>query len=191
MPDFLSQISNLKKMIRVKEKISDSSSVKKELPNTDYEVRSQNAMCVNESELDKPIMSNYKYALLGLFFGIILVKAEIVSWFRIQEMFKLQSFHMYGVIGSAVIVGMISVALIKRYRSKTMEGEKIHIESKPFHKGQIYGGLIFGLGWAITGACPGPLYALLGSGATVIVVTLFSAIAGTWAYGRFRERLPH
>lgn len=175
----------------VKEKINNPPSAKKEFINTDYEVRAQNAMCVNESVLDKPVASNFKYAFLGMFFGVVLVKAEIVSWFRIQEMFKLQSFHMYGVIGSAVVVGIISVALIKRYQSKTMEGEKIHTESKPFHKGQIYGGLIFGLGWAITGACPGPLYALIGSGATVIIVTLLSAIAGTWVYGRLMKRLPH
>jgi uncharacterized protein len=159
--------------------------------NTDYEVRSQNAMCVNESELDKPLSSNIKYGILGILFGIVFVKAEIVSWFRIQEMFRLQSFHMYGVIGSAVIVGMISVLLIKRYNAKSMEGEKIKLEDKKFNKGQIYGGLIFGLGWAVTGACPGPLFAQIGTGATVIIVTLLSAIAGTWVYGKFRGRLPH
>jgi uncharacterized membrane protein YedE/YeeE len=159
--------------------------------NTDYEVRSQNAMCVNESKLDKPLSSNIKYGLLGILFGIVFVKAEIVSWFRIQEMFKLQSFHMYGVIGSAVIVGMISVLLIKRYNAKSIEGEKIKLEDKKFNKGQIYGGLIFGLGWAVTGACPGPLFAQIGTGATVIIVTLLSAIAGTWVYGKFRDRLRH
>lgn len=165
--------------------------LKKEPVNTDYEVRSQNAMCVNESTLDRPLVSNIKYGLLGIFFGIVFVKAEIVSWFRIQEMFKLQSFYMYGVIGSAVIVGMISVALIKKYNARSIEGEKIHLEPKRFHKGQIYGGLIFGLGWAITGACPGPLYAQIGTGATVIIITLLSAVAGTWVYGRFMNRLPH
>lgn len=159
--------------------------------NTDYEVRSQNAMCVNESELDKPLSSNIKYGLLGILFGIVFVKAEIISWFRIQEMFRLQSFHMYGVIGSAVIVGMISVFLIKKFGAKSVEGETIKLEPKKFNKGQIYGGLIFGLGWAITGACPGPLFAQIGTGATVIVVTLLSAIAGTWVYGKLRPRLPH
>ncbi len=159
--------------------------------NTDYEVRSQNAMCVNESELDKPLSSNIKYGILGILFGIVFVKAEIVSWFRIQEMFRLQSFHMYGVIGSAVVVGMISVLLIKRYNAKSIEGEKIKLEDKKFNKGQIYGGLIFGLGWAVTGACPGPLFAQIGTGATVIIVTLLSAIAGTWVYGKFRTKLPH
>ena len=174
----------------VKEKTNNASSSKERMY-TDYEVRSQNAMCVNESTLDRPLVSNVKYGVLGIFFGIVFVKAEIVSWFRIQEMFKLQSFHMYGVIGSAVVVGMISVALIKRYNARSIEGEKIHLEPKRFHKGQIYGGLIFGLGWALTGACPGPLFAQIGTGATVIIVTLLSAIAGTWVYGRFMDRLPH
>ncbi|WP_152267146.1 DUF6691 family protein [Agriterribacter humi] len=174
----------------VKEKVRKTS-LKKEPVDTDYEVRSQNAMCVNESTLDRPLVSNIKYGVLGIFFGIVFVKAEIVSWFRIQEMFKLQSFHMYGVIGSAVVVGIISVALIKKYNARSIEGEKIHLEPKQFHKGQIYGGLIFGLGWAITGACPGPLYAQIGAGATVILVTLLSAVAGTWVYGRFMNRLPH
>ncbi len=161
------------------------------IPNTDYEVRSENAMCVNESRLDKPVWTNIKYGLLGIAFGIIFVKAEIISWFRIQEMFRFQSFHMYGVIGSAIVVGMISVWLIKKYKAKSMEGETIRIEPKKFNKGQIYGGLIFGLGWALTGACPGPLFAQIGTGALVISVTLLSAIAGTWVYGRFRHKLPH
>ncbi len=159
--------------------------------NTDFEVRSENAMCVNHSELDKPLLSNLKYAFAGILFGIILVKSEVVSWFRIQEMFRLQSFHMYGVIGSAVVVGMISVLLIKKLKVKSLEGELIKIEPKKFNKGQIYGGLIFGLGWAVTGACPGPLFAQIGTGATVVTVTLLSAIAGTWVYGRLRDKLPH
>lgn len=159
--------------------------------NTDFEVRSENAMCVNQSELDKPLVSNIKYIFAGLIFGIFLVKAEVISWFRIQEMFQLKSFHMYGVIGSAVVVGIISVLLIKKLKAKSIEGEEIKIEPKKFNKGQIYGGLTFGLGWAITGACPGPLFAQIGTGATVIIVTLLSAIVGTWVYGRFRSRLPH
>ncbi len=159
--------------------------------NTDYEVRSENAMCVNHSELDKPLLASLKYGIAGIFFGIILVKSEVISWFRIQEMFRLQNFHMYGVIGSAVITGMISVFLIKKFKVKSMDGEPIKLEPKKFNKGQIYGGLIFGLGWAVTGACPGPIFAQIGTGATVVIVTLFSAIAGTWVYGRFRHRLPH
>ncbi len=159
--------------------------------NTDYEVRSDHAICVNHSTLDKPLAASLKYGLAGILFGILLVKSEVVSWFRIQEMFRLQSFHMYGVIGSAVLVGMISVFLIKKFKLKSIDGEQIKLESKKFNKGQIYGGLIFGMGWAITGACPGPLFAQIGTGATIIIVTLLSAIAGTWVYGRFRNNLPH
>ena len=159
--------------------------------NTDFEVRSQNSMCVNSSQLDKPLVSNVKFAVAGILFGIILVKSEAISWFRIQEMFRLQSFHMYGLIGSAVAVGMLGVWLIKTFKIRTIDGETIRFETKKFNKGQIYGGLLFGFGWALTGACPGPLFAQIGSGATVIIVTLFSAIAGTWVYGFYRERLPH
>lgn len=124
-------------------------------------------------------------------FGIIFVKSEVISWFRIQEMFRLQSFHMYGIIGSAVLTGMISVWIIKKFNIKTIYGESISIAPKQFNKGQIYGGLLFGFGWAITGACPGPLFAQIGTGVTVITVTLLSAIAGTWVYGLIRNRLPH
>lgn len=159
--------------------------------NTDYEVRSEHAMCVNHSELDKPLIASVKYGIAGILFGIILVKSEVISWFRIQEMFRLQSFHMYGVIGSAVVVGIISVFLIRKFKLKSLDGEAIKLEPKKFNKGQIFGGLIFGLGWAVTGACPGPLFAQIGTGAFVIIVTLFSAIAGTWVYGRFRSKLPH
>lgn len=134
---------------------------------------------------------NIKYLIVGLMFGIVFVKAEIISWFRIQEMFRLQSFHMYGVIGSAVIVGMISVFLIKRFNIKTLSGESVEFHPKKFQKGQIYGGLIFGLGWAITGACPGPIFAQIGSGYIVVIVTLLSAVAGTWTYGLLKDRLPN
>jgi uncharacterized protein len=159
--------------------------------NTDFEVRSLDAMCINESELKHPGWYNFKYAAMGMVFGIILIKSEVVSWFRIQEMFRLESFHMYGVIGSAVVTGIISVWLIKRFKVKTIYGEPILLPTKKFNKGQIFGGLIFGLGWAITGACPGPLFAQIGTGLTIVFVTLFSAIAGTWVYGLLRERLPH
>jgi len=160
-------------------------------PDTDFEIRSQNAICVNHSELDKPLWTNYKYILAGILFGILLVKSEVISWFRIQEMFRFQSFHMYGVIGSAVVIGIISVWLIKKFNIKTIEKETVKVEPKKFNKGQIYGGLLFGFGWALTGACPGPLFAQIGTGALVIIVTLLSAIAGTWIYGYLRERLPH
>lgn len=159
--------------------------------NTDFEVRSLDADSYNESELNHPWWHNLKYLIAGLFFGIILVKSEVISWFRIQEMFRLQSFHMFGVIGSAVAVGMLSVWLIKKFKMKTIYGEPIEFVNKKFNKGNIYGGLLFGFGWAITGACPGPLFAQIGTGATVIAVTLISAIAGTWIYGWLRHRLPH
>lgn len=157
----------------------------------DLEQRSLDAMCVNESRLTHKWWHNIKYVIIGTLFGIVFVKAEIISWFRIQEMFRLQSFHMYGVIGSAVMVGALSVALIKKFNIKTIYGEPIQFHDKTFNKGQIIGGLLFGLGWGITGACPGPLYAQIGSGATVITITLLSAIIGTWVYGYFRDRLPH
>ncbi|MBM3441945.1 MAG: transporter [Bacteroidetes bacterium] len=132
-----------------------------------------------------------KYLLAGILFGILLVKAEVISWFRIQEMFRLQSFHMFGVIGTAVVTGLVSIRLIKRFNVKTIEGEPIRIEDKKFNKGHIYGGLLFGFGWAVTGACPGPLFALIGSGATAVGVVLLSALLGTWTYGLLREKLPH
>ncbi|MBA5630090.1 DUF6691 family protein [Moheibacter lacus] len=157
----------------------------------DLQLRELDAICVNESQLQHKWYHNLKYLIVGILFGIVFVKSEVISWFRIQEMFRLESFHMYGIIGSAVIVGMISVFLIKKLNIKTIYGEPIKIAPKSFNKGQIYGGLIFGFGWAITGACPGPLFAQIGTGATVIIVTLLSAIAGTWVYGFFRDRLPH
>lgn len=160
-------------------------------PLSDSDIRHQDAMCVNESTYVHKWWHNLKYVVVGIIFGIVFVKAEIVSWYRIQEMFRFQSFHMYGVIGGAVVVGMISVLLIKKFNIKTMYGETIKFSKKEFNKGHIYGAFLFGLGWAITGACPGPLFAQIGSGTTVILVTLLSAIAGTWVYGKFRDKLPH
>ncbi|MGE6220688.1 DUF6691 family protein [Nubsella zeaxanthinifaciens] len=159
--------------------------------NTDFETRSLDAICINESQLSHKWYHNIKYLIVGVLFGIVFVKSEVVSWFRIQEMFRLQSFHMYGIIGSAIAVGMLSIWLIKKFNVKTIYGEKIEFHDKTFNKGQIFGGLLFGLGWAITGACPGPLFAQIGTGATVIMVTLLSAIAGTWVYGLLRDKLPH
>jgi uncharacterized membrane protein YedE/YeeE len=159
--------------------------------NTDFEVRSLDAMCINEEEVKTPAWHNLKYLVFGVLFGIILIKSEVVSWFRIQEMFRLQSFHMFGVIGSAVVVGAISVFLIKKFNIKTINGEAIILPNKTFNKGQIYGGLLFGFGWAMTGACPGPLFAQLGYGAATVSVTILMALAGTWVYGKFREKLPH
>ena len=136
-------------------------------------------------------MKYLKYLVLGTLFGIILTKSEVVSWFRIQEMFRFQSFHMYGVIGSAIVVGMISIQLIKRNRLKSMDGEPIVITDKRFNHGIWIGGFIFGLGWALTGACPGPLFAQLGSGIGSAAVMILAALAGTWTYSALREKLPH
>ncbi|MFZ1748705.1 MAG: DUF6691 family protein [Saprospiraceae bacterium] len=158
---------------------------------TDLEKRELDAMCVNESQLVHPWYYNIKYLVVGILFGIVFVKAEIVSWYRIQEMFRLQAFHMYGIIGSAIVVGAISVWLIRKFKVKTIYGEDIVIVTKPYNKGVIYGGLIFGIGWAITGACPGPLFAQVGTGASIVLLTVLSAIFGTWIYGLLRDKLPH
>ncbi len=136
-------------------------------------------------------MNFLKVILLGTIFGIILIKAEVVSWYRIQEMFLFQSFQMYGIIGSAIVVGLISILLMKKFRTKTVSGEKIEIVGKEFNKGTIIGSLLFGFGWALTGSCPGPLYALVGSGMLPIAVVLLSAILGTFVYGVFKDKLPH
>jgi hypothetical protein len=162
-----------------------------QIAQSEHDVRATDSMCINESQKQHKWYYNLKYLVVGLLFGVLFVKAEVVSWFRIQEMFRLRSFHMYGIIGSAVAVGMISVWIIKRFGIHTISGEKITFADKKFSQGQIYGGLVFGLGWGLTGACPGPLFAQIGMGATAIVVTLLSAITGTWVYGRFREQLPH
>ena len=162
-----------------------------DMADADYESRTLDTVCVNESHLQHKWYHHLKYTVVGTIFGIAFTKAEIISWFRIQEMFRLQSFHMYGVIGTAIIVGIISVWLIKRFNVKTIFGEKIEFHDKKFNKGQIIGGVMFGLGWALTGACPGPMFAQIGAGYVVVMVMLLSAIAGTWVYGYFRDRLPH
>ena len=138
-----------------------------------------------------PATGNWRYGLAGLFFGLVLVKSELISWFRIQEMFRFDAFHMYGVIGTAVTVGLISVRLIKRLGVKTIDGQPIRIAPKEFTTGTVVGSVLFGMGWAITGACPGPLFAHVGAGYSVMAVTLLSALVGTWVYGWLRPRLPH
>ena len=164
--------------------------VKPKHTNTDFEVRSLDEHQTEHTQKES-LLSYGKFLIMGIIFGIILVKSEVISWYRIQEMFRLQSFHMFGVIGSAVVTGMLSILIIKKLNIKTIKGEKIELPTKQFNKGQIYGGLIFGFGWAITGACPGPLFAQIGSGFSVIIVTLLSAIAGTWVYGLIKDKLPH
>ncbi len=138
------------------------------------------------------MMKWFKYLFLGIVFGFILVKTEVISWFRIQEMFRFHSFHMYGVIGSAVLVGSFSLWMIRVFGIRSIQGERIEPKPKPFMpKAQLFGGIIFGLGWALTGACPGPLYALAGSGYSVIWIAILGAVLGTFVYGHVKDRLPH
>jgi uncharacterized membrane protein YedE/YeeE len=136
-------------------------------------------------------MKNFSSLLLGVLFGILLTKSEVVSWFRIQKMFRFQEAHMFLIIGSAVVVGAISLLIIKRFHMKTLSGEEIRIREKPYNKGVVVGGIIFGMGWAITGACPGPIYAQIGSGAYMALVTFISALTGAYLYAFFQPRLPH
>jgi hypothetical protein len=133
------------------------------------------------------------YLLLGMAFGFILTRSEVLSWFRIQEMFRFQSFRMYGIIGSAIATAAVSLALIKRAGLKSVSGESIAIPARQLGSGVQYvaGGTIFGLGWALTGACPGPIFALIGNGVTVMIVAVVSALAGTWIYGWLQAQLPH
>ena len=152
--------------------------------------RPYDSCSVNVSKYDDTWKHYLAYGTIGILFGILFIKAEIISWYRIQEMFRLESFHMYGVIGSAVMVGIISVFLIKKLNIKTIHQEEVIFQAKKFNKGQIYGGLLFGLGWGITGACPGPLFAQIGTGFTVVAVTLLSAVIGTWIYGKNIDKLP-
>ena len=136
-------------------------------------------------------MKAVKYILTGILFGIIMTKSEAVSWYRIQEMFRFQSFFMYGIIGSAVITGMVMVAVIKKYRFSDLKGQPIQFHTKDKRwKKYLAGGSIFGMGWALTGACPGPIFVLLGQGYTVMIIVIAGALAGTYIYGLLRDRLP-
>jgi len=134
-----------------------------------------------------------KYLAAGTAFGVVLVKSEVISWYRIQEMFRFQSFHMYGVLGSAMFTALISLEILKRSRARTFSGESIAIPPKEVGKGHRYwiGGIIFGVGWALSGACPGPLFALVGAGATVYIPVTIAALIGTWTYGLLRPHLLH
>jgi len=137
-------------------------------------------------------MRNFLALLIGIFLGIIFMKAEVLSWFRIQEMFAFQSFHMYGIIGSAIAVGALSVWIIRKSEAKSIEGNRIELNDKaPNYKSAFIGGSIFGLGRAMTGACPGPMYALVGSGTTVLLISIVMGILGVLAYAALRSKLPH
>lgn len=135
-------------------------------------------------------MKNLKYLVVGVVFGLALTKGEAISWYRIQEMFRFESFHMFGIFMTAIPTGAISLLLIKKFNVKTFEGDVIETPTKVYHHGIIIGSLLFGFGWALTGACPGPLYAQVGMGSLVTIVTVLSALAGTWCFGRFQKHLP-
>lgn len=139
-------------------------------------------------------LSEYiKYLLLGMAFGFVLIKSEVVSWFRIQEMFRFDSIHMYGIIGLAILVGMISIQLIKRKNLRDLNGNPISIPPKdPTQtKRYIIGGTLFGVGWALLGACPAPIFILLGSGLSIMVIPILAAVAGTYTYGMLKDKLPY
>lgn len=135
-------------------------------------------------------MLYFAVMLLGILFGMILTNGEVISWFRIQEMFRFDSFHMYGVIGSAIIVGALSMILLRKLGVRSVKGEQILIEKKELGKGTVIGGVLFGIGWALTGACPGPLYALAGSGDPAYMAALLFAVGGALVYGLIRDKLP-
>lgn len=137
-------------------------------------------------------MKFLKYLLVGILFGVVMTKSEAISWFRIQEMFRFESFHMYGIIGTAVILGAIMVAVVKKTHFKNISGEIISFNPKNMSIPRyLLGGSIFGLGWAMTGACPGPLFTLVGHGIWTILIVIVSSIIGTFAYGALRDYLPH
>jgi uncharacterized membrane protein YedE/YeeE len=139
----------------------------------------------------QPRAGLWPFFVVGVIFGLTLTKAEIVSWFRIQEMFRFQAFHMYGVIGSAIATAALSVFLLKRFAVRTLDGETIQVAAMPLDGYRhVIGGTIFGLGWALTGACPGPLFILVGAGMPVMMVAIVSAVAGTWVHGYLRPKLP-
>jgi len=135
-------------------------------------------------------MKHLNVLIVGILFGIILVKSEVVSWFRIQKMFRFEEAHMYLIISSAIVVGAISLLIMKRLQTRTLSGNKIEVRSKTFNKGVVIGGIIFGMGWAVTGACPGPIYAQIGSGEYVAIVTFLGAIGGMFLYAFLQPKLP-
>ena len=137
-------------------------------------------------------MKYIRFLIMGILFGIILSKGEVISWFRIQEMFRFQSFHMYGVIGMSVLFGILAIQFIKRRKMKDAQGHEITVSTQdPGYSRNLIGGTIFGMGWALTGACPAPLFILLGHEGWVFLLPLLSAVAGTFAYGIFHKELPH
>ena len=166
------------------------------MPQTTSQISSQTAARADrQTETGLSYQRLLVYLLLGVYFGVVLTKSEVISWFRIQEMFRFDAFHMYGIVGSAVAVAALSLWLIRRFEVRTVSGEEILVPS-PKKLGRVntrywLGGTLFGMGWALTGACPGPLFALVGNGVLVMLVAILSALAGTWVYGHLRPHLPH
>ena len=137
-------------------------------------------------------MKTLKYLITGIVFGVIMFKSEAASWFRIFEMFQFNSFHMYGIIGSALATGVIGIQLIKRLKLKSFSGEEIIIPPKAKGwKNYLFGGILFGLGWGLAGACPGPIFTLIGAGFLPLILVLDFAVLGTFVYGILRPKLPH
>jgi hypothetical protein len=160
-------------------------------------VKTRDIIMQNQESLPQPVVEetsstsvNIRVLVIGIFFGLVLVKGQVVSWYQIQAMFRFESFHMYGVIGSAVVVGAISLFIMRRMNASSIDGQPLVIKKKKLDKGTVIGGITFGLGWAITGACPGPIYAQLGSGSWLTIVTLLAAFTGAYFYGLLRPKLP-
>ena len=149
------------------------------LPNTKISAQTQSAVGL------------WIYLAIGLLFGLVLVKSEAASWYRIQEMFRFQSFHMYGIMGSAVVTGLITTWLLRRFKKTSLSGEPIQVVPKVGRQRYIYGGLLFGAGWGLAGVCPGPIFVLIGAGALPMLIVLVFALIGTWVYGALQTRLPH
>lgn len=149
---------------------------------------------MNENSTYKmPVRDKIIFIVIGIYFGIVISKSEAISWFRIQEMFRFHSFHMYGLLMSGVITAALSLKVIRSLNIKTIDGKEIVVEPKDMKPWRAYllGGTCFGVGWALTGACPGPLYTLVGTGLTVMIVPLFFAFVGAWTYGYLKPKLPH
>ena len=137
-------------------------------------------------------MKYFKFLIAGVFFGIVMTKSEAISWYRIQEMFRFDSFHMYGIIGSALITGILFIQIIKFFNLKDISGKKIEVKEKSFSISRyLFGGILFGFGWALSGACPGPMFTLIGNGYSVILIVIISAVFGTYVYGATKKWLPH
>lgn len=136
-------------------------------------------------------LKKFTYIFFGILFGIVLTKAEVISWFRIQQMFQFNEAHMYLIIGSAVVVGAVAMQIVRRLNVLSVSGEELEFHGKQFHKGFIIGGIVFGIGWAITGACPGPIFAQIGAGEYPALATLAGALSGSFAYHSVKKNLPH